>query len=102
MQPEQWYRWYLAIACNNETASDWEIEGFIYRQSQQMLPDDWERRSTVEKIEFSLTKGIWFDVFEWSANLACGSDDSSWQLLLGSPDIQLEDVAEENLICPEK
>ena len=102
LRPEQWYRWYLVIICNSEAVSDWEIEGFIYRQNPQMLPDNWERRSSSEKIDFYLENGIWFDLFDQSVSLACSSDDMFWRSSLASPDIQLEDLAVKDLLCDKK
>lgn len=107
IQLERWYRWYLAIACQTETAlldDALQIEGVLQRRELKRLSNNTESLSRSELVGLYATNHIWYDTFHKAALLHCdnSSDNVSknyWQTLLESEAVNL-DLSDRPIICP--
>jgi hypothetical protein len=104
----KWYRWYLVVDCQGENISGndvLQIEGFLYRKGLNDLTKPSESAMPSELVRFYIDNHIWYDAFHEAALLHCNNRSNNelknyWQTLLKIDAVELDEVSDHFLICP--
>ena len=108
LESNKWYRWYLVLNCDTENTSfgdALQIEGVLQRRELNELGYDAESGNGSWLISLYAENHIWYDTFHEAALLHCDNRQNNefnnyWQTLLKSDEVNLNEVSDRAIICP--